>query len=92
MALHQLLHLRLAQADAACPQFSPDARPARGPAALCMDGFDVDQQRLVTQMAERCHAGLAHEVILQARHAPAQHPALHRDGPHAPVALDDGVP
>lgn len=72
-------------------QFSPDARPAIGAPALGMDGFDVDQQRLITQMAMRCRAGAAHEVIVLARHAYAQYPALHRDGPHAPVALDEGV-
>lgn len=36
-------------------------------------------------------AGLANEVLVISAHADSQHPALHRDRPHAPVALDEGV-
>ena len=86
-----MLNPLLAHADAARQQLSPDARPAIGPTALDMEGLDMHQQSLVTQMATRCRAGVAHEVTVVARHAHAQHPALHRDGPHAAVALDEGV-
>ena len=91
MALHQLPNPLLAHADAARQQLSPDARPAIGSTALGMEGLDRHRQSLVPQVATRCRAGVAHEVIVVARHAHAQHPALHRERPHPAVALDEGV-
>ena len=61
------------------------------PQVLGIDDFDVDQQSLVAEMATLHSAGTAHEGVVVAGHADVQHPALHRDMPHAPVALDEGV-
>jgi hypothetical protein len=89
--LHELLHTFLAHADASGQQFLPGARPAVAAARLGVDGLDVHQQRVVAQVAPLRSAGLAHEVLVVPGHADLQHPALHRDRPHAPVALDEGV-
>ncbi|MFT5934507.1 MAG: hypothetical protein ACI83N_001845, partial [Hydrogenophaga sp.] len=59
-----------------------------------MDGLDAHQQRIVAEVAALATlanpAGTAKEVLVLASHADLQHPALHRDRPHAPVALDEG--
>ena len=85
------LHPLLAHANAACEQLLPDARPAVAATGLGMDGLDVHQQRIVAQVAALRVAGPANEVLVIPSHADLQHPALHRDRPHAPVALDEGV-
>jgi hypothetical protein len=60
-----------------------------------VDGLDAHQQRIVAEVAALATlanpAGTAKEVLVLASHADLQHPALHRDRPHAPVALDEGV-
>ena len=42
-------------------------------------------------MAALGAVGPAHEVLVVAGHAHPEHLALHRDGPHAAVALYEGV-
>src|SRR5438105_4345068 len=61
--------------------------------AMCLgvDRLDVHEQRVVTQMAALCIAGLANKVLVISAHADSQHPALHGNRPDAPVALDEGV-
>ena len=51
----------------------------------------VHQQRVVAQMAPLLGAGLANKVPVKPGHADLQPPALHRDRPHPPVTLDEGV-
>jgi len=89
--LHELLHPVLADPDAACEQLFPDPRPAVAAARFGMDHLDVNQQRIVAQMASLEGLGAAHEMLVVARHAGLQHTALHRDRPQAPMSLDEGV-
>ena len=85
------LHPLRAHPETESEQVVPNARPAIGATGLGMDGFDVQQQSIVTETATLRSAGAAHEVLVLSVHADTQHPALHRDGPHTPVALDEGV-
>src|SRR5271167_450509 len=89
--LHQPLHPLLAHADALRPQLPPDARPAIGSPVLRIDGADMHQQRLLTQVATPVNVPAANQVFMVARHAHAQDPALHADRPHLPVTLNKGV-
>ena len=91
MQLHELLHALLAYTDTACPQFLPGAWPAIVASRFGMYGLDVHQQCVIAQMAALSGAGQAHKVFVVPRHAHFQHPALHRDGPDAAVALDEGI-
>jgi len=56
-----------------------------------VDGLDVHQQRVVAQVAALIATGSAYKVFVVSGCTDLQNPALHRDGPHAPVALDEGV-
>ncbi|MNT67040.1 hypothetical protein D3C86_839330 [compost metagenome] len=89
--LHELLNPFLAHANSPGQQLLPDARPAVAAACLGLDSLDVHQQGIVTQVAPLRAAGPANEVFVVSRHADSQHPALHRDRPHPPVALHEGV-
>ena len=51
----------------------------------------MHQQRVVAQMAPLCVAGPSNEGLVIPGDADFEHPALHRDRPDAPVALDEGV-
>ena len=53
--------------------------------------FDMHQQRVVAQMAALHVAGPTHQVRVVSGHADTEHPALHRDRPHAPVPPNEGV-
>ena len=89
--LHEPLHALLAHTAPANPQFLSGARPAIAASRLGMDGLDVHQQYVVAWMAALGSAGQANEVLVVPGSAHLQHPALHRDRPHPPVALDEGV-
>src|SRR5271169_6811760 len=89
--LHQPLHPQLANPNALRPQLPPDARPSIGSAILRINGADMHQQRLVTQVATPQNVSAANQVFMVARYAHAQHPALHADWPHPPVTLNKGV-
>src|SRR5271167_3476051 len=89
--LHQPLHPLLAHADALSTQLPPDARPAVGSPVLRINGADMHQQRLVTQVAAPENVPAANQVFMVARHAHVQDPALHADRPHPPVTLNKGV-
>ena len=86
------MHALLAYASPASPQFLLGARPAIAASRFGMvDDLDVHQQCVIAQMAALCGAGEAHKVLVVPRNAHSQHLALHRDGPDAAVALDQGV-
>ena len=89
--LHELLHALLAHTNASGKQLLSGARPAITASRLGMDDLDVHQQCVVAWMATLGSAGQANEVLVVPGYAHLQHPALHRDGPHPPVALDEGV-
>ena len=56
-----------------------------------MDGLDVHQQRVVAEAAPLRGAGAPDEMLVVPSDAGFEHPALHRDRPHAAVAMDEGV-
>jgi hypothetical protein len=51
----------------------------------------VNQQRLVAEMAALGHSHASRQVLMIARDAHQQHPALHRDRPDLLVTLNKGV-
>src|ERR1039458_7893137 len=89
--LHQPLHPLLAHANALSPQLPPDPRPAVGSAIRRINGADMHQQRLITQMATLHNIPSANQVFMVTGHAPPQNSTLHADGPHPPVTLNKGV-
>jgi len=88
---YALLHPLLAHPDVARQQLLPDARPAVAAKAFGMDGFDVNWQRVIAQVAPLGAARPTNEMLVVPGHADLQHPALHRDRLHASVTLDEGV-
>src|ERR1039458_8982443 len=89
--LHQPLHPLLAHANALSPQLPPDPRPAVGSAIRRINGADMHQQRLITQMATLHNIPSANQVFMVTGHAHPQNSTLHADGPHPPVTLNKGV-
>lgn len=51
----------------------------------------MHQQSVVAEVAALGVADTVHEVLVVACHDDSQYPALHRDRPHVPVALNEGV-
>ena len=72
-------------------QLFPGARPAVAAVRFSVDGLDVHQQRVVAQVAPLGGTGTAYEVLVIPGNAGLKHPALHRDRPHPPVTVDEGV-
>lgn len=89
--LHEPLDALLASPDAPGQQFLPRPGPTVAATGLGVDGSDVDQQRVVAEVATLGRAGRPHEVLVVPGHAGLQHPALHRDRPDAAVSVDEGV-
>src|ERR1017187_1808621 len=89
--LHQPLHPQLANANALRPQLPPDARPSIRSAILRIDGADMHQQRLVTQVPALSKIHTPRQVFMVARDAHQQHTAMHTDRPDQLVALNKGV-
>jgi len=82
---------RLANTDAPLSQLPPDARPSIGPAILRGDGADVNQECFVAEVAALGNIHAPCQVLMKAGDADRQYPALHRDRPDQPVALNKGV-
>src|ERR1035441_9422908 len=81
----------LAHANALSPQLPPDPRPAVGSAIRRINGADMHQQRLITQMATLNNTPPANQVFMVTGHAHPQNSALHADRPHPPVTFNKGV-
>src|ERR1035441_9937601 len=91
MLLHEPLHTLLADADALSMQFPPDARPAVSSAVGCIHGTNMYQQRLSAQVTTPSDFEATNKVLTVASHTYPQHPTLHADRPHAPIASNHGV-
>jgi hypothetical protein len=89
--LHEALHTLLADADALSMQFAPDARPAVSSAIGCIHCTNMHQQRLRAQVTTPSDLQPTNKVLVVARHTYPQHPALHTDRPHTPIASNQGV-
>src|SRR5206468_7372961 len=72
-------------------QFAPDARPAVSSAIGCIHGTNMHQQRLRAQVTTPSDLQPTNKVLVVARHTYPQHPALHTDRPHTPIASNQGV-
>src|ERR1035437_1594709 len=75
----------LAHANALSPQLPPDPRPAVGSAIRRINGADMHQQRLITQMATLKNPPPATKVFMVPAPPPPQNSALHADRPPPPV-------
>jgi hypothetical protein len=83
--LHEPLHTLLADADALSMQFAPDAWPAVSSAIGRIHGTNMHQQCLSAQVTTPSHLQPTNKVLV-ASHTYPQHPALHADRPHTPIA------
>src|SRR5260370_38240616 len=89
--LHEALHRLLADADALSMQFAPDARPAVSSAIGRIHGTNMHQQCLSAQVTTPSDLQPMNKVLVVASHTYPQHPALHADRPHTPIASNQGV-
>jgi len=89
--LHEPLHTLLADADALSMQFAPDARPAISSAIGRIHGTNMHQQCLSAQVTKPRDLQATNQVLVVARHTYPQHPTLHADRPHTPIASNQGV-
>jgi hypothetical protein len=53
---------------------------------------DVRQQRRVRQVPAMRHLPATRQVLMKARHAYPQHPALHTNRPEIAMAFNEGIP
>src|SRR6201997_5122711 len=88
---HQLLHPLLAHADTLSTQFAPNARPAVSSAIGHIHGANLHHQCFRAQVPTPSHLQATDKVLMIASHAYPEHPALHTDGPHTPMASNQGV-
>src|SRR5246500_1079806 len=86
-----LLHPPPAPADPLSPQSTPDARPAVSSAIGHIHGANLRHQCFRAQVPTPSDLQATNKVLMIASHAYPEHPALHADGPHTPMASNQGV-
>jgi hypothetical protein len=91
MLLHQLLHPLFAHTNALGTQCAPDARPTISSAMGHIHSANMHHQRFRAQVTAPGDLQATNEVLMIASHAYPQHPALHADRPHTPMASNQGV-
>ena len=87
--LHEPLHTLLA--DALSTQFPPDARSAVSSTVSCIYSTNMQRQRLSAQVTPPSDFEATNKMLMVASHTYPQHPAMHADRPHTPIASTLGV-
>src|SRR5271155_5595757 len=82
---------RCLHANTLSTQCAPDARPAVSSAMGHIHGADMHQQCFRAQVPTSSDVQASNKVLMIASHAYPEHPALHADRPHPPMASNQGV-